>query len=91
MGGMVNPSHAHVHLIEINCPVNVHGIEVAHGDIIHADLHGAVVVPEDAVKRIPDAVDLLIRREAVILKAARAPDFNFEKLKVAIGTQADIH
>ena len=55
------------------------------------DLHGAVVVPEDAVKKIPDAVDLLIRREAVVLEAAKAPDFNFEKLKAAIGTQADIH
>jgi len=91
LGGMINPSHAHVHLIDINCPVNVHGMEVVHGDIIHADLHGAVVVPEDAVKKIPDAVSLLIRREAVILEAAKAPDFNFEKLKAAIGTQADIH
>ena len=91
LGGMVNPSHAHVHLIEIKCPVNVHGMEVVHGDIIHADLHGAVVVPRDAVKKIPDAVGLLIRREAVILEAAKAPDFNVEKLKVAIGTQADIH
>ena len=91
LGGMVNPSHAHVHLIDINCPVNVHGMEVVHDDIIHADLHGAVVVPGDAVKKIPDAVDLLIRREAVILEAAKAPGFNFEKLKAAIGTQADIH
>ena len=54
------------------------------------DRHGAVVVPRDAVKKIPAAVGLLIRREAVILEAANAPDFNFEKLKVAIGTQADI-
>ena len=80
-----------MHLIDINCPVNVHGMEVVHDDIIHADLHGAVVVPGDAVKKIPDAVDLLIRREAVILEAAKAPGFNFEKLKAAIGTQADIH
>ena len=75
LGGMVNPSHAHVHLIDINCPVNVHGMEVVHDDIIHADLHGAVVAGEEDL----DAVDLLIRREAVILEAAKAPGFNFEK------------
>lgn len=91
LGGMVNPSHAHVHLVDFNCQVTVHGMEVNHGDIIHADQHGAVIVPEGAVKKIPDAVDLITRKEAVILEAARAPDFNFEKLKAAIGNQADIH
>lgn len=91
LGGMVNPSHAHVHLIEIDCQVNVHGMEVNHGNLIHADQHGAVVVPKDAVKKIPEAVALILRREAVLLEAARAPDFNFEKLKDAVADQADIH
>lgn len=91
LGGMVNPSHAHVHLVDMNCPVTVHGMEVVHGDIIHADRHGAVVVPADAVKKIPATVDLLIRKESVILEAAKAEGFNFEKLKAAIGDQAEIH
>ena len=91
LGGMVNPSHAHVHPIDFNCQVSVHGMEVNHGDIIHADQHGAVIVPADAVKRIPETVDLLVRKEAVILEAARADGFNFEKLKAAIGSQAEIH
>ncbi len=91
LAGMVNPSHAHVHLIEIDCPVRVHGMRVVPGDIVHADRHGAVIVPLDAVEQIPNAVDLISRREAIILRAAQAPGFNFEKLKKAIGDQADIH
>jgi len=91
LGGMVNPSHAHVHLVDFNCQVTVHGMEVNHGDIIHADQHGAVIVPADVVKKIPDVVDLLTRKEAVILAAAKSADFSFEKLKAAIGSQADIH
>ncbi len=91
LGGMVNPSHAHVHLEDFNCQVTVHGMEVNHGDIIHADVHGAVIVPQGAVKKIPDTVDLLVRKEAVILEAAKSEGFNFEKLKEAIGSQADIH
>ena len=91
LGGMVNPSHAHVHLVEINCQVMIHGMAIKDGDIVHADRHGAVIIPRDAVGGIPKAVDLLIRREAVILKATKEPGFNVERLKRAIGNQADIH
>ena len=91
LGGMVSPSHAHVHLVDINCQVSVHGMEVTHGDIVHADQHGAVIIPEASVQKIPEAVDLIARRESIILEAARAPDFDFEKLKAAIGEQAEIH
>jgi len=91
LGGMVGPSHAFVRYVDFNCPVCVHGMEVEHGDIIHADQHGAVVVPEDAVQKIPDAVDLISRKEARILGAAKADGFNIEKLKQAIGDAEEIH
>ena len=91
LAGCVGPSHAHVHVAEIGIPVTVHGMRVRHDDIIHADRHGAVVIPAAAVKEIPAAVDLLQRREAVILEAARAPGFDIEKLRKATGDAADIH
>jgi hypothetical protein len=43
------------------------------------------------VKGLPAAVELLTRREAVILKAARSTDFDIEKLEKATGDAADIH
>ena len=51
----------------------------------------AVVIPAAAVAEIPAAVELLQRREAVILEAARAPGFDIEKLRKATGDAADIH
>ena len=91
LAGSVGPSHAHVHVTEIGLPVTVHGMRVRHGDIVHADRHGAVVIPAAAVAEIPAAVELLQRREAVILEAARAPGFDIEKLRKATGDAADIH
>jgi regulator of RNase E activity RraA len=91
LGGMVGPSHAFVRPVDFNCPVSVHGMEVVHDDIVHGDRHGAVVVPAEAVGRIADAVDLISRKEAHILEAANAADFDIEKLKQAIGASADIH
>jgi len=91
LGGKVGPSHAWVQLVDIACDVNVYGMAVKPNDIVHADRHGAVVVPADCVKRLPAAIELLTRREAVILKAARAPGFNLAILKKAMSDSAEIH
>ncbi len=90
-GGNVGPSHAWVHVVDIACEVNVFGMGVRPNEIVHADRHGAVVVPADCVKKLPGAIGLLLRREAVILEAARAPGFNVEILKKAMADSAEIH
>ena len=91
LGGKVAPSHAWVHLVDIECEVNIFGMAVKPNDIIHADRHGAVVVPADCVKELPAAIDVLTRREAVILDAARSPGFNVDILKKAMADSAEIH
>ena len=91
LGGKVAPSHAWVHLVDIECEVNIFGMAVKANDIIHADRHGAVVVPADCVKELPAAIDVLTRREAVILDVARSPGFNVDILKKAMADSAEIH
>ncbi len=91
LAGQVGPSHAHVHLIDFGNDVTVHNMSVSDGDLIHCDCHGAVVVPDEAVKKLPAAIDLLTRRESKILTAARAEGFTFDKLKAAMGEAGDIH
>jgi regulator of RNase E activity RraA len=84
LAGSIAPSHAYVHMVEYGCDVNVHGMAVKSGDLIHADRHGAVVVPADKVAAMKTANAGLSEREAKIIKAARAPDMTVEKLKAAI-------
>lgn len=91
IGGSVCPSHAHVHMVDFGKPVNVHGMNVAHDDVIHADRHGAVVIPADAVKKLPAAIDLVSRREKVILDICKAPDFTVAKLRDALKRAGEIH
>ena len=91
LAGQVGPSHAHVHVVEIGPRVTVHGMEVDSNDIIHADQHGAVVIPAEAVTALPAAIELIARREAVILGAARKPGFNIDILKQAMADSAEIH
>ncbi len=91
LGGKIGPSHAHVHVVDFGGQVNVEGLLANHNDIIHADRHGAVMVPADAVKKIPDAVALIARREKKILDAAKSPDFDIENLKAAMAGAKEIH
>jgi regulator of RNase E activity RraA len=91
LGGKIAPSHAWVHLVDIGGEVNVFGMSVRPNDIVHADRHGAVVVPADCVKKLPAAIDLIARREAVILAAARAPGFGIDVLTKAMADAAEIH
>ena len=83
VAGGVGPSHAFVHLTELDTPVNILGLEIKPGAFIHADQHGAMTVPSKHLDALPHALDLVVKREVPILEAARKKGFNIEKLKEA--------
>jgi regulator of RNase E activity RraA len=83
LAGSLSPSHAFVRIEEFGTPVSVHGMDVRSGDLIHADQHGAVVIPADKVEEMMKALEDLTTREAAIIEAANDPDMTLEKLKAA--------
>lgn len=91
LAGGVVPSHAWVHAVDFGVQVNVAGMVVNSGDLIHADRHGAVVIPHGLERKVIEAATLIARREAVIIAAARQPGFTVEALKRAMGEAEDIH
>ena len=91
LAASVLPSHAFVHIVDFSRPVDVAGMRVIDGDVIHADQHGAVVIPHSAVTQVKAAAEKIARREAVIIDAAQQPDFDIEKLRQAQGDAAEIH
>jgi hypothetical protein len=91
IGGRIGPSHAHVHMVQMRCEVSLFGMLVKDDDVVHADYHGAVVIPADAVRKLPDAIDLISRREKVILDMARAEGFTSAKMRDALKRAGEIH
>lgn len=89
--GKVTPSHAWVHSIAYGGTVDVFGMVVRSDDLIHADRHGAVVIPHAVARQVAAACELCARREAPILKVARSPDFSLEALERAMTEAAEIH
>ena len=80
IAGSIGPSHAFVHVRELGTPVNIRGMIVAEGDLVHADRHGGLVVPPEVIPHLKDAIQKLLDTESIILEPARQPDFNLEKL-----------
>lgn len=91
LAGSIMPSHVHADIIGFDVPVTVAGLEVRPGDLIHADRHGMVVIPEDAAAEVPAAAELLTRREKVILDACRRGGFSTVDIRAAFAEMDDIH
>ncbi len=91
LAGRIGPSHAYVHVVDYGAPVTVAGMAVREGDLIHADQHGAVVIPVDVADQVEAAADLIAKRERVIIDAAKQPGFDIDKLKAAWSEAAEIH
>jgi regulator of RNase E activity RraA len=71
LAASIVPSHAYVHVVDFGIEVAVAGMTVRCGDLIHADRHGAVVVPAAAIDAMRTALEELAAREARIIAAAR--------------------
>lgn len=83
VAGSIGPSHGFVHVKEIGTPVEVFGMMVVEGDLIHADMHGAIVIPSDVIDVLEDAIERLLSTEHLILEPARGPNFDFEMFEKA--------
>jgi hypothetical protein len=45
----------------MRCDVNIFGMLAGDEDVVRPDFHGAVIIPADAVKKPPDAIELVAR------------------------------
>ena len=78
IAGSIGPSHAFVHVSEFSNPVSVFGLAVEEGDLVHADRHGALVIPTLVIPSLQHAIEKLIATERLVLDPASKPDFDFE-------------
>jgi regulator of RNase E activity RraA len=64
-------ARAESHVIDTNCTVRISGMAVNPGDLIHADLHGAVVIPGEAAPKLVEACRRVSNAELRVLEPCR--------------------
>ena len=79
----IGPSHGFVHVRRVGAPVRIMGMQVTMGNVIHADRHGALVIPAEALPGLHDAILRLQDTERLILDPARQPGFSFAAFEQA--------
>jgi regulator of RNase E activity RraA len=73
-------SHAYVRVETVGEPVEIGGLLVAPGDLLHADQHGVLKIPPEIAAELPAAADRVIESEQALLRWVRSDDFDPERL-----------
>ncbi len=82
--GNVSVSHAYSHIFDFGTPVQVGGLTVHPGDLIHADRHGVQTVPHEIADKVPAAARDIRQRRQDLVGLRRSTGFTLEKLRQAI-------
>ena len=83
VAGSIGPSHGFVHVRSVNQPINVFGLNINSGDLVHADRHGAVVVPIDVIDGLEASILKMQETEKLVLDPARKKGFDFNAFEAA--------
>jgi len=83
ISGSIGPSHSFVRIEEINIDVNIFGLKVSPNDLVHADKHGALIVPNEIIPDLETAIIKLLEIEQIILKPAQKESMSFSEFEKA--------
>lgn len=85
--GGVTVSHGYVHIVDFGQPVEIGGLAIGSGDLLHGDLHGVQTVPPAIAARVPAVAAAIASRERALIALCRSPDFTLEKLRALLAQQ----
>jgi regulator of RNase E activity RraA len=79
--GSVAVSHAYAHLIEFGDPVEIGGLLIKPGELVHGDLHGVQTIPLSIAAAIPGKAAEVLKQERELIGLCRSPDFSLDRLE----------
>lgn len=74
-------SHAYFRMVRASEPVQIEGLEIRPGELLHGDENGLITVPPCPIEDIAAAVDKIRGREGRLLEFVRGAEFTLEGLK----------
>lgn len=64
-------ARGNTHIDMWDCPVEICGLTIMPGDLIHADVHGAVIIPHEIAGQVADACRAAQKAELSVLNPCR--------------------
>jgi 4-hydroxy-4-methyl-2-oxoglutarate aldolase len=78
--GHIAVSHAYAHVVDFGEPIEIAGLAIRPGDILHGDRHGILSVPSEIVKGLPQVAEQIQAEEQELFKLIAGPRFSVEQL-----------
>lgn len=82
--GHLSVSHSYSHVLQSGVRVQIGGLEISAGDLLHGDEHGIIRVPKELASRIPKTAVALRLKEAEIAAFCKEPTFSIEELRARL-------
>jgi regulator of RNase E activity RraA len=78
--GGLSVSHAYAHIVEFGEPVEVGGLRISSGDLLHGDLHGVHAIPLEAARELPGVAEAVLRDDRDLFELTERKDFSVDLL-----------
>lgn len=88
--GHTTVSHSYVHFVEIGGEVEIGGLKIQPGDLLHGDRHGILSIPPTVAVDLPAVAARILENERRILELCASPDFSLQRLREAVTRRVDI-
>lgn len=74
-------SHGHFRIVRSGVPVQIHGLVVKPGDVLHGDENGLISVPQVQLDSLRDAVERVRAKERRLMDYVRSAGFTLDGVK----------
>jgi regulator of RNase E activity RraA len=74
-------SHANFRIIRIGVDIQILGLPIRPGEIIHGDINGLLSVPEEGLADLPAKVQVVRDKEGPLLQFMRSEEFTLDGLR----------
>ncbi|HLG96159.1 MAG TPA: RraA family protein [Bryobacteraceae bacterium] len=78
--GSVAVSHAYAHLVEFGDPVEIGGLKISPGDLMHGDRHGVQTIPLEIAGEVAGQAVALKEQEKELIAFCRSQEFSLQGL-----------
>jgi 4-hydroxy-4-methyl-2-oxoglutarate aldolase len=78
-------SHGNFEVLDVGVPIEVEGQVVKTGDILHGDINGIVIVPNDILDGLEAAIGVIRDRESRFMNFIRGDAFTLKDAKAGTG------
>jgi 4-hydroxy-4-methyl-2-oxoglutarate aldolase len=78
--GSVSVSHSYAHIIDFNEPVEIGGLKIRSGDLLHGDRHGVLNIPLEIAAEIPAKASEVLAEERELTEFCHSSKFSLEEL-----------